>query len=85
MRHRQSQAEAHATFRKYLQYMLNISGSAGLASVVFAIVASRLASHGVLPEQVGAYAQLALMADPRDVAALTESLAQAEAGEAEAA
>jgi hypothetical protein len=69
-----AQAEAHATFRRYLEYMLAVSGSAGLLSVVVAIVASRAAAHGLLPEEVGTYAQLALMADPADIKALTDSL-----------
>jgi hypothetical protein len=69
-----AQAEAHATFRRYLQYLLNVSGSAGLVSVVVAIMTVRLAKHGVLPGEVGAYAQLALMADPAEVKALTDLL-----------
>jgi len=68
------QAESHAQFRKYLEYLLNVSGSAGLVSVLVAIIATRMAQHGVLPEQVGQYAQLALMADPKDIKAMTDSM-----------
>ena len=69
-----AQAEAHAQFRKYLNYLLTVSGSAGLFSVVAAIVTVRLAAHGVIPEQAGVMASLALQADPAAVAALTAQI-----------
>jgi hypothetical protein len=77
------QAEGHAQFRKYLTYLLNVSGGAGLLSVVAAIVVTRLAQHGVIPETAGGFAQLALMADPRDVAAATAAMAEAPPAEDE--
>jgi len=77
-----AQAEAHATFRKYLGYMLAVSGSAGLASVVGAIVIVRLSQHGVLPEKAGEQAALALQADPREVQRMVEELQRQDEGAA---
>jgi len=81
------QAESHATFRRYLEAALAISGSAGLASVVVAILAVRLSAHGVLPPEVGGYAALGLQADPARVEAFLAQAAEAdaEAGPAEPA
>ena len=78
-----AQAEAHATFRRYLTAAIAVSGSAGFLSVVVAIVTVRLAQHGVLPAEAGGYASLALMADPADVQDLIEQIERSsEEGEA---
>jgi hypothetical protein len=78
------QAESHATFRRYLEAALAISGSAGLVSVVAAVLAVRLSAHGVLPPEVGGYAALGLQADPARVEAFLTEAAEA-AGEEEPA
>jgi len=68
------QADQHATFRKYLSYMLTVSGSVGLISVLGAIVVVRASQHGIIPPEAGQQAALALMADPRDVQSMVEQM-----------
>jgi hypothetical protein len=68
------QAESHAQFKKYLTYLLSVSGSSGLFLVIAAIVAKRMSTHGLLPEQVGAMASLLTMQDPEAIEAQMEAL-----------
>jgi hypothetical protein len=63
------QAQAHPTFRRYLELAISTSDSADILFVVAAIGVRRAANHGLVPEQIGQVASAAL-ADPKALAAM---------------
>jgi hypothetical protein len=54
------QAQKHATFRKYLEYVLATTDNADLIFVLSAIGVRRLANHGIVPAPIGLLASATL-------------------------